>query len=143
MEKYFNVALKEAYKAFKKNEVPVGAVIVKNNQIIAKAHNNRQRKRNILGHAEIICILKAEKKLKDWRLDGCDLFVTLEPCSICSNIIAEARINNVFYLEKQDFQHNNRIKTRITQTIVCINIKNEYNLLLKNFFLKLRNKNIK
>lgn len=143
MEKYFNVALNEAYKAFKKNEVPVGAVIVKNNQVIAKAHNNRQRKRNILGHAEIICILKAEKKLKDWRLEGCDLYVTLEPCSICSNIIAEARINNVFYLEKQDFQQNNCIKTCTTQTNVCTNIKGEYNLLLKNFFLKLRNKNIK
>lgn len=90
--------INEAKKAFKKNEVPVGAIVVKENKIMAKAHNNRQKKCNVTGHAEINAIIKAEKKLKDWRLDGCELYVTLEPCDMCKKIIEESRINNVYYM---------------------------------------------
>lgn len=140
MNYFFEVALKEAYKAYNKNEIPVGAVIVKNNKIIAKAHNNRQNKCSILGHAEILCIIKAEKKLKDWRLDDCDLYVTLQPCNICLDIIEEARINNVFYLKAQKLQEKLSKKVEIKQTNVCNNLCDKYNFLLKNFFLKLRNK---
>ena len=98
MNQYMNVALKEAIKASKKLEIPVGAVVVCNNKIIAKAHNNRQNNYNVLGHAEINAIIKASKKLKDWRLDICDLYVTLYPCEMCKIIIKESRISKVYYL---------------------------------------------
>jgi len=143
MEEYFEIAYKEALKANKKGEIPVGAIIVKNNKIIAKSHNNRQKKHNILGHAEILCILKAEKKLKDWRLDGCDMYVTLEPCKMCRTIINESRINNVYFLIKQDFQQKFNEKTTFLQTNDCKNVVNIYEKVLKNFFSKLRNKVIK
>jgi len=97
MEKYMKLAYEESIKAYKKNEVPVGAIIIKNNKIIAKAKNNRQKKHNILGHAEINCIQKAEKKLKDWRLNDCVMYVTLEPCNMCSEIIKESRIKEVVF----------------------------------------------
>lgn len=138
MEKYFEIAYKEALKTYKKGEVPVGAVIVKNNKIIAKAHNNRQKKHSVIGHAEILCIKKAEKCLKDWRLNGCDLYVTLEPCEMCKIIIKESRINNVFYLEKQDFQQKKGKNTTFFQTNVCENKKIMYKKLLQNFFNNLR-----
>jgi len=138
MTNYFEIVFKEAKKAYKKGEVPVGAVIVKNNKIIAKSHNNRQQKHNVFGHAEINCILKASKKTRDWRLNGCDLYVSLEPCEICKNIITESRINNVYFLLERDFQQKNFYKTCITQTNDCKNIKKEYINLIKTFFNKLR-----
>ena len=126
---YFETAYKEALKAKNKKEIPIGAVIVKNNKIIAKACNSRQFKYNVLGHAEINCILKAERKLKDWRLDDCELYVTLEPCEMCNIIINEARINKVFYI----LDKNHKL-----QTNVCSTIGEKYKLLLKNFFDNLR-----
>ena len=96
-EKYMRMALKEAQKAFDKKEVPVGCIIVKDDQIIARAHNLRQTKKSVLGHAEISCILKAEKKMRDWRLDGYYMIVTLEPCNMCSMIIKESRLDKVYY----------------------------------------------
>lgn len=143
MEKFFNIAIKEAKGAFNNGEIPVGAVIVKNGKIIAKSHNNRQKNANILGHAEILCILKAEKVLKDWRLDGCEMFVTLEPCEMCQKIINEARINKVYYLLKQDFQQKKSSKIEYIQTNVCKFSMDEYEKMLKNFFKNLRNKVIK
>ena len=90
--------LKEAVKSAKLNEIPVSAVIVKDNKIIAKAHNMRVKTALTMAHAEIIVIKKANKRLKDWRLKGCDLYVTLKPCDMCSEVIKEARISNVYYL---------------------------------------------
>ena len=139
MEKYFKIAYKEAKKAYKKGEIPVGAVIIKNNKIISKSHNNRQKKFNILGHAEINCILKAEKKLKDWRLDGCELFVTLEPCEMCEKIIKESRVSKVNYLLTKESTN----KTNKKQTFFNNKMAEEYYNLLTNFFKKLRNKVIK
>lgn len=92
-----NEAFKEAKKAFKKNEVPVGAVIVKDDKIIAKAHNLRESKQNAICHAEILCIQKACKKLNSWRLDGAQMYVTLEPCAMCSGALTQARIGKVFF----------------------------------------------
>ena len=97
-QKYIDILIKLAIKASKKDEVPISAIIVKNNKILVKAYNNRNKKNSILGHAEIIAINKATKKLKDWRLFDCDLYVTLKPCSICENIIKQSRIRNVYYL---------------------------------------------
>lgn len=135
-ERYFEIAYKESLKAYKKGEVPVGAVIVKNNKVISKASNNRQNKYNLFGHAEINCIIKAEKKLRDWRLDGCDIYVTLEPCELCSVCIKESRINNVYYLISQ--QNSIKTKINLTQTNDCAHLEEKYQNLLKTFFKKLR-----
>ena len=90
-------ALKEAKKAELIDEVPIGCVIVKDNKIIARGHNQRETNQSPIGHAEIIAINKASKKLKSWRLEGCDIYVTLEPCIMCSGAIIQSRINKVYY----------------------------------------------
>ena len=90
-------ALKEAKKAELIDEVPIGCVIVKDDKIIARGHNQRETKQSPIGHAEIIAINKASKKLKSWRLEGCDIYVTLEPCIMCSGAIIQSRINKVYY----------------------------------------------
>jgi len=96
-EKYIEIALIEARKAYKKGEVPIGAVIVKDDKIIARAHNLRERRQNALYHAEILAIKRACRKLKSWRLIGCDMYVTLEPCPMCAGAIKDARISNLFF----------------------------------------------
>ncbi len=133
MIEYMEQAYKEALKAYKKKEIPVGVVIVKDNKIISKAYNNRQKKCNVLGHAEIKAIQKAEKKLKDWRLNDCDMYVTLEPCKMCEMIIKECRINNVYYLLSQS--KDNHI---FIQTNICNELKLKYQKLIDNFFKNLR-----
>ena len=90
-------ALKEAKKAELIDEVPIGCVIVKDDKIIARGHNQRETNQSPIGHAEIIAINKASKKLKSWRLEGCDIYVTLEPCIMCSGAIIQSRINKVYY----------------------------------------------
>ena len=97
MEKFMLEALKQAEKAYKANEVPVGCVIVKDDKIIAKAFNKRNTSKMACAHAEILAINKACKKLKDWRLSGCSLFVTLEPCPMCAGACFNARIDNVIF----------------------------------------------
>ena len=92
-----SAALKEAEKAFKKGETPIGAVIVKDGEIIAAAHNMRETGKNVLYHAELIAIDEACRKLGGWRLQGCDLYVTLEPCIMCSGAICQSRISNLYY----------------------------------------------
>ena len=102
MNIYIKEAISQAQKAYRRKEIPVGAVVVKDNKIIAKAYNKRQSKNNVLGHAEIIALLKAGRKLKDWRLFECELYVTLKPCELCEKVIKESRISKVYYLiEKQ------------------------------------------
>ena len=96
-EKYMGVALELAKKALKKDEVPVGALIVMNNKIIAKAYNTRQHSRDATNHAEIIAIKKACKKLKDFRLNDAVMYVTLEPCLMCLGAILNSRIKTVYF----------------------------------------------
>jgi len=96
-KKFMKVALKEAKKALRKKEVPIGAVIVRDNKIVAKAHNLREKSNLATGHAEIIAIQKANKKLKSWRLDSCSLYVTIEPCPMCAGAIIQSRIKEVVY----------------------------------------------
>ena len=98
MNYYFEVAMKEAIKSLKSNDVPVGAVIVKDNKIIAKGHNERLKKNSAEKHAEILTIIKACKKLKNWNLNDCEMYVTLKPCSMCESFINNARISKVYYL---------------------------------------------
>ena len=96
-EHFMKIAFKEAVKARDINEVPIGAVIVKDNKVIAKGHNVRETKLDPLGHAELVAIKKAAKKLGDWQLVGCDLYVTIEPCIMCSGAIIQSRIARVIY----------------------------------------------
>jgi len=128
-------AIKEAVKAYKRNEVPVGAVIVKNNKILAKARNKRQSTNNVLGHAEIIALMKAQKKLKDWRLYDCDLYVTLKPCELCESAIKESRLSNVFYLAEKGEHKKQYNQTVIKKTDESSNETEEkYISLLSRFF---------
>ncbi len=96
-EIYMKMALSEAEEAYKKGEIPIGAVIVKNGEVIAKAHNLRETEKNSLLHAEVVAIDRACKKLSGWRLSGCDIYVTLEPCHMCIGAIVEAKIDNLYF----------------------------------------------
>lgn len=95
-EKFMLIALQMAQKAFKKGEVPVGAVIVKNGKILAKGYNKKEHKGMTTRHAEIEVIEKASKRIKDWRLNDCEMYVTLEPCCMCAGAILNARLKKVY-----------------------------------------------
>ena len=96
-EKFMKKALEQAIKAKKLDEVPIGAVIVKDGKIIARAHNLMEKTQVATAHAEILAINKACKKLKSWRLDGATMYVTIEPCAMCAGAIVNARIKTVYY----------------------------------------------
>lgn len=96
-KEFMSRALLLAKKAYEAGEVPVGAVIVKDGEIIAEGYNMREQKQNALSHAEIECINKACEVLKSWRLDGCELYVTLEPCPMCTGAIINSRIKTVVF----------------------------------------------
>ena len=131
-EKYIDIILDEANKAFNEDEIPIGAVVINNDIIISQAHNSREKDNNILGHAEINAIILASKKLGRWNLCDCDLYVTLKPCSMCLEVIKQARIKHVYYLlDKLDYKKEYD-KTEIVKLIS----KNEqmYSKMLTNFF---------
>ena len=96
-EHFMSIALKEAEKASFKDEVPIGCVIVLNDQIIARAHNQRDKSHNPLGHAETLAIKKASEVVDDWQLVNCELYVTVEPCLMCAGAIIQSRIKRVIY----------------------------------------------
>lgn len=132
-EKIIKKLMKLNKKTIRCLEVPVSALIVNNNKIIASASNNREKHNNVLGHAEINCIIKASKKLKTWKLTECDLYVTLKPCEMCEKIIKESRIKNVYYfLEKTE---NKRMydKTQFIK-LESNNITQQFKKDLKAFF---------
>lgn len=97
MNDFMKEALREARRAAWRGEVPIGAVIVKDGEIISRAHNLREKKKNALCHAEILAINKACRRLGGWRLDGCEMYVTLEPCAMCAGAIIQSRIKKVFF----------------------------------------------
>ena len=119
-------------RAKKNNEVPIAALIVKNNKIIAKAYNKVNKTNNILDHAEILAIKKASKIFNNWRLIDCELYVTLEPCSMCKEIIKKSRIKNVYYYSKQN---NYKTESDITYKYIEDNI---FSNILTNFFKEKR-----
>ena len=147
-EKFMKEALKEAKKAYGKLEVPVGAIIVKDGKIIARAHNVKETKFDTTKHAEIIAIQKASKKLNAWRLLDCEMYVTLEPCSMCAGALINSRIKKLHIgtedpktgacgsvlniLEDYPFNHKIEINKYI--------LKDECEILLKEFFKFLREK---
>ncbi len=145
-EKFMNEALKEAKKAYKKLEIPVGAIIVKDGEVIARAHNVKEEKNDTTKHAEIIAIQKASKKLESWRLNNCEMYVTLEPCAMCAGAIIQARLKKVYIgtmdektgacgsvlnlLQDYKFNHSVELETGI--------LKEKSEKLLKDFFKELR-----
>ena len=145
-EYFMNEALKQAKKAYSKLEVPVGAVIVKNGKIIARAYNQKETKFDTTKHAEIVAIQKASNKLKSWRLIDCDMYVTLEPCPMCAGAIIQSRIRTVYYgvrdektgavgsvlnlFDDYKFNHTPRFTSGI--------LENECKKLLQDFFKSLR-----
>lgn len=97
MNKYMEKAYRQALIAKSHDEVPVGAVIVKDGVVIARAYNTRNKSQNAVCHAELMAVQKACRKLKSWRLDDCDIYVTLEPCPMCAGAILNARIKNLYF----------------------------------------------
>ena len=95
-DKFMKEAIKEAKKAYGKLEVPIGAVIVKDGKIIARGHNKKEEKADTTMHAEIIAIKKASKKIGAWRLNGCEMYITLEPCPMCAGAIINARLDKIY-----------------------------------------------
>lgn len=145
-EKFMKMALKEAKKAYDKLEIPVGAVIVKDGKIIAKAHNLKETKFDTTKHAEILAIQKASKKLQSWRLLDCEMYVTLEPCSMCAGAIINSRIKKIYIgtldektgaagsvlnlFEDYTFNHRVEVETGVMQS--------ECKKMLQDFFKMLR-----
>lgn len=141
MEKFMTAALVEANKAYNKNEMPVGAVIVCDGNIIACAHNTKEKTKKPTDHAEIKAILKACEVKKDWRLDDCLLFVNLEPCLMCYGLILETRIKKVYCSLKNN--NNSEHLSKLVKSNCCITeyglLEEESKELLSKFFEKIRN----
>lgn len=145
-EKFMKEAIKEAKKAYNKLEIPVGAIIVKDGKIIARAHNVKEEKKDTTKHAEIIAIQKASKKLESWRLTGCEMYVTLEPCSMCAGALIQSRLKKVYIgaMDKktgacgsvlnllEDYKFNHIVEA---ENGIC---KEECENILKKFFKELR-----
>lgn len=145
--RFMKMAIKEALVAKSKGEVPIGAIIVKNGKIISKAHNLRETKMNSLKHAEIIAIDKACKKLNNFRLEECELYVTVEPCLMCAGAIVLSRIDKVYFGARDDkygavcsvanvFGATSNHKVKYEEGI----LKEESRSILKEFFKELREK---
>jgi len=143
--KFMKAALKEAYKAELINEVPVGAVIVYDGKIIARAHNTREKDQTFYAHAEFLAMMKAAKKIGSWRLEDCDVYVTMEPCPMCAGAMIQSRVRSVYYGVKDTksgvaesitnifelpFNHHVHFESGI--------LAEESQKLLKDFFKKLR-----
>lgn len=147
-EKYMKAALKEAKKAYKLEEVPIGCVIVQNDKIIARGYNRRNTDKNTLAHAEISAIKKASKKTGDWRLEDCTMYVTLEPCQMCAGAIVQSRLGKVVIgsmnpkagcagsvinlLQMKQFNHQVEMVTGV--------LDEECSTMLSGFFQELREK---
>ena len=138
-QKILKILYKKALKAYKKNEVPIAAVLLCNGEIISVAYNKKNIKQNVLLHAEIICLQKAYKKLKRWNLFDCELYVTLEPCKMCKNVLQESRIKKVYYLQKRNTINNEYSKTQYEQMFVSDNLKDDQ--LITSFFQNIRKHN--
>ena len=139
MNGYFNETIKLAKKSLKYGDVPIGAIVVKDGIIIGKGYNTREKHENVLGHAEINAINMASKGLNNWNLNGCELYVTLKPCSMCVEIIKQSRITNVYYLtdklpSKHEFNQTKMEKYNNNE------MSKEYLELLQSFFKNLREK---
>ena len=145
-EKYMKEAIKQARKAYALGEVPIGCVIVYEGKIIARGYNRRTIDKNTLAHAELSAIRKASRKLNDWRLEGCTMYVTLEPCQMCSGAIVQSRIDKVVIgcmnpkagcagsilnlLQMEEFNHQAELETGV--------LGDACSQMMKTFFKELR-----
>ena len=135
-EYYMQLAINQAKKALKHNEVPVGAIIVKKGKIISKAYNKREKNKDTTKHAEIIAISKACKKIKNWRLDDCEIYVTMEPCMMCSGAIQQSRIKKIVYGTKNhNYGYTSKLKNIKIISQIC---ENECTEMIQTFFKKKR-----
>ncbi len=142
MNDFMNLALKQALKAYKKQEVPIGAVIVKNGKIISKAYNKKENKKITTKHAEIIAIEKACKKLKTWHLDGCEIYTTMEPCLMCYGAIEQSRISKINYgLKNMNFGFKSKYNIESKLEICECEISGKYIDCIKSFFKEKRQNN--
>ena len=147
-EYFMSLALKEAKKAYLLDEVPVGAVIVKDDKVIAKGHNLREKKNDVTSHAEIEAIKKANKKLVSWRLNDCDIYVTLEPCMMCMGAILQSKIRHIYFGAKDEkmgalggsFDILNGNGLTYIPLVSSGVLENESSSLLKEYFQNKRNK---
>jgi len=141
MEKYMMEALKEAQEAFKYGDVPIGVIIIEKGKIIARAHNQKEKKKIATKHAEIIAIEKACKKKKSWYLDDCEMYITMEPCLMCCGAIIQSRISKIVYGTANEkfgyvksvdeiFKNNNNHKPTVISGI-C---EEECKQIVKDFF---------
>ena len=134
-EKVFELLYKLAVKSAKNGDIPVSSIIIYKDKIIAKGYNNKEKNSDILGHAEINAIKKAEKRINDWRLNECILITTLKPCNMCAEVINSTRISKVFYILDQE-------NTNYSYKYTKIDHKNEYidkyKELFYNFFKNIR-----
>jgi len=139
-EKYMKIAINEAEKALKLEEMPVGCVIVYKNKIIAKSYNKKEKLKNSLMHAEIIAINKACKKLNDWRLNDCVMYVTLEPCHMCMGAIVESRIKQVYCGIKNNKSHDINLEVAKNENVnlSCGLLSDKIEIQLNKFFAKIR-----
>ncbi len=142
IKKYMNLALEQAKKADINEEIPVGVIIVKDGKVISKAYNKKEKYNDATKHAEIIAIQKAAKKLGDWRLNDCVLFVSLEPCLMCMGAIVESRIKTVFCGTKNIKCHdiNKKIANTNKISLKMGFLEKECNEIIINFFDKKRKK---
>ena len=143
-----SLALKEAFKAKKIDEVPVGCIIVKNDKVLARAYNQKIRKKDPTSHAEIECIKKACNKLKSYYLDDCDMYITLEPCMMCTGAIIQSRLRKI-YIGTKDPKGGSIVSSIELSTVKNINhypeieigiLQEECSKILKDFFKEKRNK---
>ena len=133
-EVYMREAIRQAKKAYAKEETPIGCVIVRGERIIARGYNKRNEKKNTLAHAEILAIHKASRVVGDWRLEDCTMYVTLEPCPMCAGAIVQARIKRVVIvlnlLHTEGFNHKVEIRNGV--------MEEECSALMSGFFRELR-----
>lgn len=142
MNDFMDLALKQALKAYKKQEVPIGAIVVKNGKIISKAYNKKENKQITTKHAEIIAIERACKKLKTWHLDGCEIYTTMEPCLMCYGAIEQSRISKIYYgLKNMNFGFKSKYNIETKLQICECKISNEYIDYIKSFFKEKRQNN--
>ncbi len=150
-DKFMKEAIKEAKKAYEKQEVPIGAVIVKDGKIIARGHNQKEEKTDATMHAEIIAIKKASKKIGAWRLNGCEMYVTLEPCPMCAGAIVNARLDKI-YIGTMDEKNGacGSVTNVLEEYKQNYKVEKEINIhqkeceeIIKKFFKELRKKTVK
>ena len=150
-EKYMKEAIRQARKAYAIGEVPIGCVIVYKDKIIGRGYNRRMADKNTLSHAELIAIRKASRKMDDWRLEECTMYVTLEPCQMCSGAIVQSRMSRVVVgcinpkagcagsilnlLQMKEFNHQAELTTGV--------LEEECSQMMKDFFKELRSRRTK